>query len=57
MARLHDALKDLGHEGHALGIYLVRLLICLFADDTLIFPQAGLRHVRGAPSPAAPSGS
>jgi hypothetical protein len=39
MARLHDALKDHGYEGHDLEVYLVRLLFCLFADDTGIFPR------------------
>jgi hypothetical protein len=37
MARLHDALKGHGYEGHDLEVYLVRLLFCLFADDTGIF--------------------
>lgn len=39
MARLHDALKNHGYEGHDLEVYLVRLLFCLFADDTGIFPR------------------
>jgi len=39
MARLHDALKSHGYEGHDLEVYLVRLLFCLFADDTGIFPR------------------
>jgi len=39
MALLHDALKGYGYEGHDLEVYLVRLLFCLFADDTGIFPQ------------------
>jgi len=37
MARLHDALKDIGYSGHELETYLVRLLFCLFAEDTTIF--------------------
>ncbi len=37
MGKLHDALKDSGYEGHDLEQYLVRLLFCLFADDTGIF--------------------
>jgi hypothetical protein len=40
MARLHDALKASGYEGHALEVLLVRLLFCLFADDTGIFQPA-----------------
>lgn len=39
MAKLHDALKRHGYEGHDLEVYLVRLLFCLFADDTGIFPK------------------
>jgi len=37
MAKLHDRLKEIGYEGHPLEIYLVRLLFCLFAEDTTIF--------------------
>lgn len=39
MGRLHDKLKAIGYEGHALEVYLVRLLFCLFADDTSIFER------------------
>jgi len=37
MGKLHDALKDAGYTGHELEKYLVRLLFCLFAEDTTIF--------------------
>jgi hypothetical protein len=37
MGRLHDRLKEIGYSGHQLELYLVRLLFCLFADDTGIF--------------------
>ena len=37
MARLHDAMKSVGYTGHPLEVYLVRLLFCLFAEDTGIF--------------------
>ena len=40
MGRLHDALKASGYAGHALEVLLVRLLFCLFADDTGIFQPA-----------------
>jgi len=40
MGRLHDALKASGYSGHALEVLLVRLLFCLFADDTGIFHPA-----------------
>lgn len=39
MGKLHDALKDVGYDGHALELYLVRLLFCLFAEDTTIFEK------------------
>ncbi len=34
MAGLHDVIKATGYEGKDLETYLVRLLFCLFADDT-----------------------
>lgn len=37
MAKLHDSLKEIGYDGHNLELYLVRLLFCLFADDSSIF--------------------
>ena len=37
MGHLHDELKAVGYTGHHLELYLVRLLFCLFADDTSIF--------------------
>ena len=37
MGKLHDRLKEIGYEGHPLELYLVRLLFCLFAEDTTIF--------------------
>lgn len=40
MGKLHDALKDSGYDGHKLEVLLVRLLFCLFADDTGIFHPA-----------------
>lgn len=39
MGRLHDKLKAIGYEGHELEVYLVRLLFCLFAEDTSIFER------------------
>ncbi len=39
MGKLHDALKASGYEGHALEVLLVRLLFCLFAEDTGIFER------------------
>ena len=39
MGKLHDRLKAIGYTGHSLERYLVRLLFCLFADDTGIFEK------------------
>jgi hypothetical protein len=45
MGKLHDALKAAGYEGHALEVLLVRLLFCLFADDTGIFPPRSFHEL------------
>ena len=37
MGKLHDALKASGYEGPNLERFLVRLVFCLFADDTGVF--------------------
>lgn len=34
MGKLHDRLRSAGYSGHNLEVLLVRLLFCLFADDT-----------------------
>ncbi len=39
MGQLHDRLKEIGYTGHQLEVYLVRLLFCLFAEDTSIFSK------------------
>jgi hypothetical protein len=39
MGKLHDQMKDVGYSGHPLELYLVRLLFCLFAEDTGIFER------------------
>lgn len=41
MGALHDALAESGYVGHNLEQFLVRLLFCLFADDTGIFQPLG----------------
>ena len=43
MGKLHDRLKEIGYTGHPLELYLVRLLFCLFAEDTSIFDKDQLR--------------
>jgi hypothetical protein len=41
MGRLHDTLEAGGYSGHKLERFLVRVLFCLFAEDTGIFePEA-----------------
>ncbi len=37
VGRLHDALHKAGYRGHDLERFLVRIVFCLFADDTGIF--------------------
>jgi hypothetical protein len=39
MGKLHDRLQEIGYEGHPLEVYLVRMLFCLFAEDTSIFSK------------------
>ncbi|WP_251047013.1 class I SAM-dependent DNA methyltransferase [Hymenobacter sp. ISL-91] len=43
MAQLHDALLADGYAGHPLEVLLVRLLFCLFAEDTAIFDKDEFR--------------
>jgi hypothetical protein len=44
MGKLHDQLKSIEYVGHDLEVYLVRLLFCLFADDTGIFEKNAFRE-------------
>ncbi len=39
MGKLHDRLEEIGYTGHALEVYLVRILFLLFAEDTTIFEK------------------
>lgn len=41
MGKLHDRLRVSGYEGHVLEVLLVRLLFCLFAEDTTLFEPKG----------------
>jgi hypothetical protein len=43
MGRLHDALEVGGYSGHQLERFLVRILFCLFAEDTGIFERESFR--------------
>lgn len=45
MGKLHDAMKASGYAGHRLERFLVRLLFCLFADDTGIFDELGMFEI------------
>ncbi|MGZ8227857.1 MAG: DNA methyltransferase, partial [Methylococcaceae bacterium] len=42
MAGLHDVIKATGYAGKDLETYLVRLLFCLFAEDTGLFDRNGI---------------
>ena len=42
MGQVHDSLMGSGYVGHDLEQFLVRLLFCLFADDTGIFEPRGI---------------
>lgn len=39
LGRLHDQFKATGYEGHPLEVLLVRLLFCLYAEDTALFER------------------
>lgn len=45
MGALHDMLKASGYDGPDLELLLVRLLFCLFADDTGIFERDTFRYL------------
>ena len=46
MGHVHDALAASGYSGHALERFLVRVLFCLFAEDTGIFePNAFTTYI------------
>ena len=64
MGKLHDLLKASGYTGHPLELLLVRVLFCLFADDTGIFQPAGSfrlwlddRTARGRLGPRSATGA
>ncbi|MEI7902580.1 MAG: DNA methyltransferase, partial [bacterium] len=52
MGKLHDAMKAGGYTGHALERFLVRVLFCLFAEDTGIFdPNAFTEYLENQTRP------
>jgi len=44
LGQLHDALEDSGFEGHQLQVFMVRILFCLFAEDTGVFNRHQFTH-------------
>jgi hypothetical protein len=44
MGKLHDSLEEIGYTGHSLEVYLVRILFCLFAEDTNIFNKQAFQN-------------
>jgi len=47
MSNMHKVLEEAGYEGTDLERFLVRIMFCLFADDTGIFEQdAMLNYIR-----------
>ncbi len=39
MAKFHNQIAETGYSGPDLEVFLIRILFCLFADDTGIFPK------------------
>lgn len=44
MAEFHNEIAKTGYSGHDLEVFLVRILFCLFADDTEIFSKGHFRN-------------
>ena len=44
MAALHNELRDSGYVGHDLELLLVRLVFCMFADDSGIFERGSFEN-------------
>ena len=45
LGALHDLLEASGYVGHDLEVFLVRILFCLFADDSGIFDRGAFRQL------------
>ena len=43
MADFHNEIEKTGYSGHELEVFLIRILFCLFADDTGIFEKGLFR--------------
>jgi len=44
LGKFHDNLEGIGYTGHKLEVYLVRVLFCLFAEDTSIFDRQQFQY-------------
>lgn len=44
MADFHNEIEKTGYSGHELEVFLIRVLFCLFADDTGIFEKGLFRN-------------
>lgn len=44
MGKLYDKLRESGYTEHDLELFLVRILFCLFADDTGIFEKDSFKY-------------
>jgi hypothetical protein len=44
MADFHNEIEKTGYRGHELEVFLIRILFCLFADDTGIFDKGTFRN-------------
>ena len=44
MADFHNEIEKTGYGGHELEVFLIRILFCLFADDTGIFEKGLFRN-------------
>ena len=44
MADFHNKIAKTGYSGHELEVFLIRILFCLFADDTGIFEKGLFRN-------------
>jgi hypothetical protein len=45
MGKLHDRLEEIGYTGHPLEVYLVRILFCLFAEDTTFSTSNNFKNI------------
>lgn len=47
LGELHDSLEASGYKGHQLQVFMMRILFCIFAEDTGIFePHQFIRYLK-----------